>query len=126
MNTCPACNAEFSEHSYTGLCLTCESVEPDPTAAKPMLAISALVLAVFPFFLSISSRSSGAYSDHRGSYAWSTGIDYVAVLGGALAVFLGVLSLPVYARLKHKRGMAIGLAGLLLGGYQFAYGMFWI
>lgn len=124
MDVCPVCSESFAEPTVTGLCPTCDAAER-MGARKPMLAITALIVGAIPFVFSMSNTRSTTFSRNGQIVAETvTGMDYVALGAGVLAVAMGIAA--VVPSIKRNDGKGAGLGGLavVLGVYQVLRGLY--
>ncbi len=129
MKTCARCSAEFADaqlvFSAEGeVCPPCAATLDAGAASAPArlgpVAIVGLVAGLAPFALSVRSSQTTTVN---GQVVASSSIDYIAQIGGGIALLAGLVALVAASRAaEKKRPAAIAGAVLLLGALQLARG----
>ncbi len=120
MELCPRCNVSFEEYSDSGMCPACDSLQVE-SKPPPTLSVAALVVGALPFFLSFSRRSVVTRTVNGITTETVSGMDYIAVGAGVLAVLIGLIAA---VRVAGGKGKAMAVLAILLGAYQVAKGFF--
>ena len=90
-----------------------------PQSALSPVTIAALIGGIGPFCLSYTSSSSTTIN----GVTTSSYIDYIAVVGGPLAILCGLIGLITGLKASNKlMGLGLPLLAMVLGVYQLLRG----
>lgn len=110
MELCPSCKSAFSEPSATGLCPTCASDESAPKTSTGTLV--AFLVSLIPFFASLNIGSTRTSTINGVTETTRSGMDYVAVIAGGVALVLGARAF--YKARKAGRAKTSKMAALAM------------
>ena len=144
MIICPRCETEFEEGSgyLTGngeVCADCHAdadAEEITSAASARtglsLGMAAVVAGILPSFFSFKTTTTDSITlmttlpDGTTEVVTTTSaspLDYVAIVGGGLAIFLAIFAGVTAMKSKDPKVWCVGGVGLLLGVYQLVTGL---
>ena len=90
-----------------------------PESALSPVTIAALIGGIAPFCLSYTSSSSSTVN----GVTTSSYIDYIAVVGGPLAILCGLIGVVSGLKASNKlMGLGLPLVAMLLGVFQLLRG----
>ena len=119
MENCSICGKEFPEETMMmtekgSVCNECYDDEPAPSTGISPLTILAIVAGVIPFFFNISSSTSTKIMMYGKVVYRSSNLNYLALIGGGLALAFAILSL-IWA-IRRKQIALLGLATMVAAG----------
>lgn len=121
MDICPSCNSAFPEVSATGLCPTCEKDNGGLTTSTGTLV--AFLVSLIPFFVSLNVGSTRTTTINGVTESTRSGMDYVAVIVGGVALVLGARAF--FRARKSQRPKTAKMAGvaMLIGAFHIIKGL---